>query len=60
MPFGGSAFGAAWVAVIYPRGAFWFLFAGASALLVVALVVSFVGPDPAQVRTGASEEVVPA
>lgn len=46
MRFGGSAFGAAWVAVLYPRGELLVLFAGAAALLLLALIVSFAGPDP--------------
>lgn len=46
MRFGGSAFGAAWVAVLYPRGALLPLFAGAAVLLLLALVISAVGPDP--------------
>ncbi len=43
MRFGGSAFGAAWVAVLYPRGALFVLFLGAALLLLVAFAVSFAG-----------------
>ena len=51
MRFGGSAFGAAWVAVLYPRGAMLLLFGGAALLVLLALVVSIVGPDPEPVAT---------
>lgn len=44
--FGSSALGAAWVAVMYPRGALLALFAGAACALAAALAVSFAGPDP--------------
>jgi MFS family permease len=46
MRFGGSAFGAAWVAVLYPRGELLVLFIGAVLLLVVSLVATFVGSNP--------------
>lgn len=46
MRFGGSALGAAWVAIVYPHSAFLLLFAASTLLLVVGLVVSFIGPDP--------------
>jgi MFS family permease len=46
MRFGGSALGAAWVAVVYPHGNLLLLFAGCTAIAAVGLVVSFVGPDP--------------
>lgn len=46
MRFGGSALGAAWVAVVYPHGDLVLLFAGCTGIAVVGLVVSFVGPDP--------------
>jgi MFS family permease len=46
MRFGGSAFGATWVAVLYPRGSLLLLFGGAALLLVLALVASVVGPNP--------------
>ncbi|MCW3820419.1 MFS transporter [Micromonospora sp. DR5-3] len=46
MRFGGSALGAAWVAVVYPHGALPLLFAGCTAVAAIGLVVSFVGPDP--------------
>lgn len=46
MRFGGSAFGAAWVAVLYPHGALLALFAGAAVLLALAFAISFVGPEP--------------
>lgn len=48
MRFGGGAFGAAWVAVVYPHGTLMVLFGGASLLLLVALAVSFAGSDPAR------------
>ena len=44
MRFGGSAFGAAWVAVLYPRGALFALFLGAAVLLIAAFAASFAGP----------------
>ncbi|HEY7047664.1 MAG TPA: MFS transporter [Jatrophihabitantaceae bacterium] len=44
--FGGSALGAAWVAVVYPHGAFLLLFAGCAVMAAVGLLVSFAGPDP--------------
>jgi MFS family permease len=46
MRFGGSALGAAWVAVIYPHGDLLLFFIGCTAVAVIGLVVSFVGPDP--------------
>lgn len=46
MRFAGSAFGAAWVATLYPRGSFFLLFAGSAALLAGGLAVSFAGPSP--------------
>jgi MFS family permease len=46
MRFGGSAFGAAWVAVLYPRGELFALFVGAALLLVLSLVATFVGSNP--------------
>ncbi|MCW3845208.1 MFS transporter [Micromonospora yasonensis] len=51
MRFGGSALGAAWVAVVYPSGNLLLLFAGCTAVAVVGLVVSFVGPDPSPLDT---------
>ncbi|MFG2054234.1 MFS transporter [Micromonospora sp. NPDC048930] len=51
MRFGGSALGAAWVAVVYPSGSLLLLFAGCAAVAVVGLVVSFVGPDPSPLDT---------
>ena len=44
--FAGSALGAAWVAVIYPHGDLFVLFAGCAAIAAVGLLVSFAGPDP--------------
>lgn len=46
MRFGGSAFGAAWVAVLFPNGALLELFAGAAVLLALGLGLSFAGSDP--------------
>lgn len=46
MRFGGSALGAAWVAVVYPHGNLLLLFAGCTTIAVIGLVVSFIGPDP--------------
>lgn len=51
MRFGGSALGAAWVAVVYPSGNLLLLFAGCAAVAVVGLVVSFVGPDPSPLES---------
>ncbi|MEO6885323.1 MAG: MFS transporter, partial [Jatrophihabitantaceae bacterium] len=55
--FGGSAFGAAWVAVLYPRGSLLLLFGGAALLLVLALAISFAGPDPLLAATTPHEDV---
>lgn len=60
MRFAGSAFGAAWVAVIYPRNAPFVLFTGASALLLAALATSFLRPDPAPAAAAAPEEAITA
>jgi MFS family permease len=60
MRFGGSAFGAAWVAVLYPRGALLLLFGGAALLLVAALVITLVGPDPAPIVAPTSGEAASA
>jgi MFS family permease len=60
MRFGGSAFGAAWVAVLYPRGAMLLLFGGSALLLVLALVVSVLGPDPEPVLAPHPGETVSA
>lgn len=49
--FGGSAFGAAWVAVIFPQGSLFILFGGAAFLLLLALAASFAGPDPVSAAT---------
>ncbi|WP_346534307.1 MFS transporter [Micromonospora sp. DPT] len=46
MRFGGSALGAAWVAVVYPHGDLLLLFAGCTTIALIGLVVSFIGPDP--------------
>ncbi|SCL32665.1 Predicted arabinose efflux permease, MFS family [Micromonospora rhizosphaerae] len=51
MRFGGSALGAAWVAVVYPYGNLLLLFAGCATVALVGLVVSFVGPDPSPLDT---------
>lgn len=48
MRFGGSALGTAWVAIVYPHGAFLVLFAGCAVLLVIGLMVSFAGADPSE------------
>lgn len=58
MRFGGSAFGAAWVAVLYPGGALLWLFGGAALLLVVALVTTLVGPDPGPISPPPTGELV--
>ena len=58
--FGGSALGAAWVAVVYPRNEMLLLFAGAAALLIAAVALSFVGPDPVPIPTVPSHETVSA
>lgn len=42
--FAGSAFGAAWIAVIYPHGAT--LYGGCAVVVLCALGLSFAGPDP--------------
>lgn len=60
MRFGGSAFGAAWVAVLYPRGAMLLLFGGSALLLVMALVVSVLGPDPEPILAPQPGEAVSA
>lgn len=52
MRFGGSAFGAAWVAVLFPRGSLMLLFGGAALLLVVALLVNVLGPNPGPLGPG--------
>jgi MFS family permease len=44
--FGASAFGTAWVAIVYPHGALLVLFGGSAVLLAIGLIVSFAGPDP--------------
>jgi Na+/melibiose symporter-like transporter len=55
--FGGSAFGAAWVAVLYPRGSLFLLFGGSALLLVGALVATLLGTDPE--LTGVRAQVEP-
>jgi MFS family permease len=60
MRFGGSAFGAAWVAVLYPRGALLALFAGAAVLLGLALALSFAGSDPDPSFAGSDPDPSPA
>jgi hypothetical protein len=47
MRFAGSALGAAWVAIVYPHGTLFVLFAGAAVVAVLGFAVSFAGPDPA-------------
>lgn len=44
--FGGSALGAAWVALVYPRDALLVLFAGCAVVALIGLAVSFAGTDP--------------
>lgn len=56
--FGGSAFGAAWVAVLYPKGELFVLFGSAALLLVVALTVTVLGPDPVPISPPPSGELV--
>ena len=46
MRFGGSALGAAWVAVVYGHDQLFVLFLGTALVAVIGLVVSFAGPDP--------------
>lgn len=58
MRFGGSAFGAAWVAVLYPRGSLMVLFGGAALLLVLAFVASMVGPTPGPIAASSSDAAV--
>jgi MFS family permease len=58
MRFGGSAFGAAWVAVVYRHGELLLLFSGAALLLLAALVASVVGPDPESLATTTGVEAV--
>ena len=58
MRFGGSAFGAAWVAVLYPKGELLLLFGGAALLLVAALVATLLGPDPEPMGSPAQGELV--
>jgi MFS family permease len=60
MRFGGSAFGAAWVAVIYPRNELLLLFAGAAALSLAALLTSFLGSDPVPAPARPAERAVSA
>jgi MFS family permease len=45
--FAGSAFGAAWVAAVYPQGTWPVLFGGCALVAVAGLALTFVGPDPA-------------
>jgi hypothetical protein len=47
--FSGSASAAAWVALVYPTGAMFVLFAGCAVLAALALAASFLGPDPVPV-----------
>ncbi len=58
MRFGGSALGAAWVAVGYPGGNLFVLFAGCAVVAGVGLLVSFAGPDPADPRTAQPDQAV--
>jgi MFS family permease len=59
MRFGGSALGAAWVAVVYPRGDLFALFGGCAVVAAIGLLVSFAGPDPPDLRAGRrSDEAV--
>jgi MFS family permease len=53
--FGGSAFGAAWVAVLFPRNSLFLLFGGCALFLVLALGATMLGtdPEPASVSTRA-------
>jgi MFS family permease len=46
MRFGGSALGTAWVAVVFPHGALLALFGGAGLMLVLAVAITYLGPDP--------------
>jgi MFS family permease len=58
--FGGSAFGAAWVAVLYPRGELLLLFAGVAVLLLAALAASFLRPNPVPDAPSVAPEVLSA
>lgn len=55
MRFAGSAVGAAWVAIIYPQNVSVVLYAGPAVLLVIALMASFLGPQPAPDATAPSD-----
>jgi MFS family permease len=44
--FSGSATAAAWVALVYPTGAMFLLFAGCAVLAALALGASYLGADP--------------
>ncbi|WP_196255684.1 MFS transporter [Micromonospora sp. WMMD558] len=59
MRFGGSALGAAWVAVVYPHDALVLLFAGGAAAAGLGLVVSFIGPDPSPPDDDATSPATP-
>ena len=45
--FSGSGAAAAWVALVYPHGAYLVLFLGCSVVACCGLAATFVGPDPA-------------
>lgn len=53
--FAGSAIGAAWVALTYPRAALLLLFAGCAVMAGVGLLASFAGKDPTWPQPGATE-----
>ncbi|MBD3782582.1 MAG: MFS transporter [Micrococcales bacterium] len=50
--FAGSTTGAAWVALLVPRDATTAIFAGVAVISVLALALSFAGPDPVPVARG--------
>jgi MFS family permease len=53
--FAGSAIGAAWVALTYPRSAFLLLFAGCAVMAGAGLLASFAGTDPTWPQPDADE-----
>lgn len=53
--FSGSTAGTAWVALSYSTGGSWQVFAGAAAVVLLGLLVTFVGPNPTDLKpSGAS------
>jgi MFS family permease len=60
MRFGGSALGTAWVAVVYPHGALLLLFGGAAFMLLLAIGVTYFGPDPVSADPARLETITSA